>query len=114
MTKPLTRSGTPHATVSVLCPLIESMMYDLIISAKGIKLHRRSYATNKDMTLRETVRKKKHDSLHRLRRRQIFFLEKLGDFEIDARCETALGTYTLAVPVKQEWHWREYQGEATK
>ena len=49
MTKPLTRSGTPHATVSVLCPLIESMMYDLIISAKGIKLHRRSYATNKDM-----------------------------------------------------------------
>ena len=58
MTKPLTRSGTPHATVSVLCPLIESMMYDLIISAKGIKLHRRSYATNKDMTLRETVRKK--------------------------------------------------------
>ena len=58
--------------------------------------------------------RKKNDSLHRLRRRQIFFLEKLGDFEIDARCETALGTYTLAVPVKQEWHWREYQGEATK
>ena len=59
--------------------------------------------------------KKKHGSLlHRLRRRQIFLLEKLGDFEIYAGRETALGTYTLAVPVEQERHWCEDQSEATK
>lgn len=61
-------------------------------------------------------REKSWHLLHclRLQSRQLFFLEKSGDFEINARCETAIGAYALSVLVEQERHGREYQGEAAK